>query len=33
MLVIACALLLNPKRLLLDEPSRGLAPLIVQEVF
>ena len=27
------ALLLNPKLLLLDEPSQGLAPLIVQEVF
>jgi branched-chain amino acid transport system ATP-binding protein len=26
-------LLINPKLLLLDEPSQGLAPLIVQEVF
>ena len=27
------ALLLNPKLLILDEPSQGLAPLIVREVF
>jgi branched-chain amino acid transport system ATP-binding protein len=33
MLAISRTLMLNPKLLLLDEPSQGLAPLIVQEVF
>ena len=32
MLAIACGLMANPKLLLLDEPSIGLSPLMVQEI-
>jgi branched-chain amino acid transport system ATP-binding protein len=33
MLALSRALMLRPKLLLLDEPSFGLAPLVVQDIF
>ena len=33
MMVIGRALMSNPKLILLDEPSLGLAPLVVQEIY
>ncbi|MCB5184310.1 hypothetical protein LG201_03740 [Methylobacillus gramineus] len=33
MVAIGRALMANPKLVLLDEPSMGLAPLVVEEIF
>ena len=33
MLAMARAVMLNPEVILLDEPSMGLAPILVEEVF
>jgi len=33
MLTIARALMTKPKMVMLDEPSQGLAPILVREVF
>ena len=33
MLAIACAMMARPKMILLDEPSEGIMPLLVDELF
>ncbi len=33
MLILSCSLIRRPKYLLLDEPSLGLAPIVVQQIF
>ena len=33
MLILSCAMIRKPKYLLLDEPSLGLAPIIVRQIF
>ena len=33
MLAVGRALMLNPKILMMDEPSLGLAPLLVKDIF
>ena len=33
MLAMGCALMSRPKLLMLDEPSMGLAPLLIEEIF
>lgn len=33
MLILSCSLIRGPRYLLLDEPSLGLAPIVVQQIF
>ncbi len=33
MVILSCATIKNPSHLLLDEPSRGLAPIIVTQIY